>query len=250
MSHSPSLLLKQAQTRMHLEQVAKLIGQPSLATAVQDFIDSLAQQANMSKQSLEPIVKSYPDVIYHNYYALGVSLCFVPAQGGRFSPQPMPNDLKVDSIDIYNHVEREPADTIHPPDVQAIKSAASNKTPKETFNMFARLPLTVPRPSPSSSSSARSSPNDAHNADSILLDQTTLGKAIVSALGEPTKKGGGKLWLDVWLEYETLGVQIELKDWGLPVDEAEVKKHGLGGVWDRAAGWRWSCVKVFEKVGV
>lgn len=43
-----------------------------------------------------------------------------------------------------------------------------------------------------------------------------------------------------------IGLMVELRDpGGAEVLTEEQRKKGAGGVWDRAANWRWSCLKVF-----
>jgi hypothetical protein len=53
--------------------------------------------------------------------------------------------------------------------------------------------------------------------------------------------------VDIWLEWEAEGMQVELRDpKGDEVITDEVKKKGLGGPWDRAGSWVWGVIKLFE----
>ncbi|KIO19288.1 hypothetical protein M407DRAFT_223243, partial [Tulasnella calospora MUT 4182] len=54
----------------------------------------------------DPEIKAYPDAVYFNFYSLGVSLLFTPANG--YKPKTGPSrtklrdkDLGLDSLDIY-----------------------------------------------------------------------------------------------------------------------------------------------------
>lgn len=46
----------------------------------------------------------------------------------------------------------------------------------------------------------------------------------------------------VYLEWSSLGVQVDL-------EAGKDDKSQEGGVWERAAGWGWICLKVFERDG-
>lgn len=43
-----------------------------------------------------------------------------------------------------------------------------------------------------------------------------------------------------------MGLMVELRDSGLANVSEQDMKQGLGGLWDRAAGWEWGCIKIFE----
>jgi hypothetical protein len=199
-----------------LSTIQSLIGLPASSPRLSSVIATIAGPSTVMK----PEVKAYPDVIYHNYYKLGVSLCFIPSTGSKFKKDPKKDDLRLDSIDIYNV----PAEVqSRPPEKKAFSTPS-----KTTFSTFPLFPILIP--------SSTSDPE-------FSLITTSTGKDIVTHLQEPAKKGGGKLWLDVWFEYPQLGIQVELKDWGIGGNGPD----SGGGVWDRAATWRWSCLKVFER---
>ena len=219
---------------MHLDNLYALLGNSPSASSIKTFLSELSG----SSPTPTPEVKAYPDVVYHNYYDLGISLCYVPTKGTKIPVNAQPGDLKLDTIDIYHNPASETA-PIRP-----------GRVPKPTFKTFSALPIEFPHvPVASSSSTGESSTTEpATSQSNLLLDGSSVGKDLVKALGEPSKKGGGQFWLDVYLEWPALGVQIDLKEQGKEITE-EQKKKGMGGVWDKAAEWGWSCLKVFEKAG-
>lgn len=120
----------------------------------------------------------------------------------------------------------------------------------------------------------------------FLISKETTGREFVDKLGEPSRKGGAQGWVGPWLEWSNLrilkirqgeagsskeissiggdavghgrdekeeeeeigiGLMVELRPTQRGPTEEEQKK-GMGGIWDQAASWEWSCTKVF-KVG-
>lgn len=186
------------------------IGHPPSAPHVQTYLSSL------TTAPLDPETKTYSDASYVNYHVLGISLCCIRKDGA--------SEMLVESVDLYN-----PRPTV---------AVQGRRSRKREFERFKGLPLSI-----------RAPPNSA-DARPLLLDASTTGTALVSALGEPTRKGGGTGWVDVWLEYASLGLQIDLQDpRGDEVVSEEEQRKGMGGVWDRAGRWVWSSCKVFEPTG-
>lgn len=235
---------------MHLDDLHALLGHDPSSSPIRGFLTTLSGSSSITT----PEIRAYPDVIYHNYYDLGVSLCYVPSRGKTIPTNPGPGELKLDTIDIY-----------HVPASDRV-SARPGRIPKPTFGTFGGLPIefpVVPLASGSSSSAAEpkapsSTPNSASastsastttQSETLSLSESTVGKDLVKTLGEPSKKGGGQYGMDVYLEWASLGVQIDLKDRSGGEMTDEQKKKGMGGVWDKAAGWGWGCLKVFEKMG-
>lgn len=210
---------------MHLDDLHSLLGSNPSSPRLNNFLANLSD----TPTGPQPDVKAYPDVLYHNYYDLGVSFCYTPAAGSSISARANPEDLVLDSIDIYHRSEEE----VVPP--------RPGRLPKPTFDTFKGVPTEFPLVATTKDESSATTP-----LTSFILDAETIGKDLVGKLGEPTKKGGGTRGQDVYLEWAKLGIQIDLKDQGKEVTE-EQKKRGLGGVWDKAAEWSWSCLKVFEK---
>jgi hypothetical protein len=195
-----------------LATLQSFIGQPPSEPQIQAYLSSL------STTPLDPETKSYSDASYVNYHALGISLCCIQKKGAPGE------NMVVESVDLYN-----PRPTVAVP---------GRRSRKREWERFKGLPLSIPAP-PSTT-----------DGQPLRLDSSATGAALVSTLGEPTRKGGGTGWVDVWLEYASLGLQIDLQDpRGDEVVSEEAQKKGMGGVWDRAGRWVWSSCKVFEPTG-
>ncbi|BEJ13180.1 hypothetical protein CspHIS471_0303540 [Cutaneotrichosporon sp. HIS471] len=171
--------------------------------------------------------KVYPDATYRNYYGLGVSLCFVS------SP------LKLDSIDIFNL----------PPKAPTSSSTKPQYAPPPSLLLAYADPEVVLPPRKKGEKEIR------YPRPDLTMERDTAGRDIVRSLGEPSRKGAGG-WVGVWLEWSPValttageraevGIMLELTD---PKAEpsSEDKAKGVGGVWDRAAGWPWASIKVFR----
>lgn len=196
---------------MSLETLQSLIGLPPSSPRIQSYLSSLSPDT----AQLDPETKSFPDVTYINYHALGVSLCCVPSAGIKDGQTE--GGIVVESFDLYNPRLADGQD--------------KGRSRKRTFTTFRELPLEI----------------RTTRDETFILDRKTTGTSLVTSLGEPSRKGGGIGWVDVWLEYSALGISVDLEDpRGDEVVSEEARKKGLGGVWDRAGGWVWSCVKVFK----
>lgn len=179
-----------------------------------DFQNTLKSSTAGSTARTE--TKWYPDVVYINHYSCGISLCCSPLNGSKLNKEWTESDVILESIDIYN------------PLLPLVPTPSTSST-KPVFSPYPSLPLSMtPR---------------------FSLTTSSTGKDLVSALQEPSKKGGGVGWVDVWLEWEAIGIQVELRDpKGNEVVTDHDRKKGLGGIWDRAAGWTWGSMKIFEPV--
>ncbi|TYJ56195.1 hypothetical protein B9479_003039 [Cryptococcus floricola] len=213
--------------------IALLFSLPSDSPQIFSFISSLSTAAGVSAP--KPDIKSYPDAIYHNYYPLGVSLCFLPSTG-------------LDSVDLYS---RDP----HPNTSSRVRGPVYDIAPEVVFR-FSSTTLPLPPRDPKS----EQPPQTIERPIELRLTTRTTGRDLVSCLGEPTKKGSGG-WTGVWLEWtkvelsageegaggqEHIGMMVELRDPGArEMDEAMMKK-GMGGVWDRASKWEWKTVKLYK----
>ncbi|OWZ69984.1 hypothetical protein AYX14_04631 [Cryptococcus neoformans] len=212
--------------------LAPLFNLPSSAPQIPKFIACLAS----SSTPPTPDIKSYPDAIYHNYYGLGLSLCFLPEEG-------------LDSVDIFN---REP----NPPALKPGRAVTVYAPPPEVTIHFTSTSLTLPPRDPKRKSTEP--PKSIARPPFITFTSTTTGRQLVSCLGEPSRKGSGG-WTGVWLEWKRvefkvdekgnkgeIGVMVELRDPGAAEMTEEMMKKGMGGVWERAAKWEWKSLKLFK----
>jgi len=222
-------------------QVVPLFGQEPSSSRIDSFVSSLWPSSSLHKDT-----KSYPDTTFVNYPSIGVSLCYLPGSSGS-------SGLGLDRIDVqrpFPTAKRKPEwyDSAVPP-LPITLHFPSDK-------------LTIPPPKPGESAREIDRPSQ------LIVVKGTTGRDFVECLGEPTKKGAGG-WTGVWLEWArvellsptstlsdlgttaatnvTLGMMVELKDPGAAeVLTDEQKKHGAGGIWDRAAGWEWAAIKFFK----
>ena len=170
--------------------VTQLLGEKPSSTKLAEFIATAASLS--SSKDLTPEIKSYPDSVYFNYYALGMSLLFKPVN--NYKPSMglditglQLEDLVVDGVDLYN-ASKQPQ--------SARKSKPSYSSyPVETLE----LKLTqVP---------------DKERPASMVVKPTTNGKDFVSCMGEPERKGGGagpsSGSIGIWCEWSKDGVMVE-----------------------------------------
>ncbi|BGO98157.1 hypothetical protein NBRC10513v2_001319 [Rhodotorula toruloides] len=182
----------------------------ALSPASPDFTAFLGTLSSSSRPP-EPEVKAYPDIVYLNYYSLGLSISLEPREG--FKPgrdlqweqvygEAGKGRLEVTCVDVYNHTAVEKSD----------KPARPSKT-APTYSPFPSFPLLIPHPSKSDSP--------------FSLTPATTGSELVSAFGEPTRKGGGASGtsLGVWTEWEGK-VMLEWASSGL-------------GAWEKGGESRW-----------
>jgi hypothetical protein len=245
--------------------LTEAFGNAPSSTAVSSLLSTL------SGSPVQPVVKSYPDATFHSYPPLGFDLVYhpSPATSTRTTQKSAASQLVLDTIDLYNPLPPRPAPTIS----SRTKRSGPIYSPPSlpiTFH-FPGSTLTLPPHKPGESSREISRP------DSLEVGQRTIGREFVSAFGEPSKKGGGTGWVPPFLEWirveilgddddthgsavgggdeeeqtgrrtVVIGVMVELRDPG-PGEKMtkEQKLKGMGGVWDRAAGWEWSNLKLFR----
>lgn len=203
-----------------LTQLRQLIGKPP--TSATSLLSSLSS-SDTPQQAHQPESKWYGDVVYLNFPRLGISLCCESSKKGAKIPKDYAMDsLVVESIDLYNPI--------------------SSASTTDSFSSFSGLPLCV--------------------TPELDLDTTTRGKDLVAALGEPSKKGGpppsaflggsSGNWSaleGVWLEWEKEGLHVSLKESLGDAESSQDKNKGaMGGIWDRAANWKWTDLKVFAAI--
>ncbi|GAA6033355.1 hypothetical protein JCM8097_006708 [Rhodosporidiobolus ruineniae] len=174
----------------------------------------------------EPKIDTYPDITYHSYHSLGLSLSFVPSPGSSSSTSSPPDSsLRCNGIDIYN------ASVPPPPPKPGRRAKAPDYAP------FPRFPVLLPSSSSSPSKGAL-----------VPFTPETTGKELVDALGEPTKKGGG--WqVGIWTEWE---VEVEEgREKGKVCVHVEWASSGLGA-WDKGgeSGWRCLSANAIQKAAL
>ena len=169
--------------------IKDLLGCTPSADSVADYLAVVAQRVSAA-DVLVPEVKVYPDMVYFNYYRLGISLQFAPQRGykpmsGQKREQLKDEHLRLEGIDVYN---------------ANIKPVSSSQS---TFSSYPSLPLEIPL--------------DADGQDSrpsaIIVAENTTGKELVNWLGEPSRKGGGTGPLsgsiNIWCEWSKDGLMVE-----------------------------------------
>ncbi|KAH8120210.1 hypothetical protein DFH11DRAFT_41699 [Phellopilus nigrolimitatus] len=200
-----------------------LLGLSSTSSILQDYLKQLATLTT-SKQVPSAEIKSYPDVLYMNYYPLGLSLLFITKDGSKSITQAdvHSDKLVLDSIDIYN--------------VGPVRETAKGK---------AKAPSTaqVYRPHPVSSlvlpilaATDASNPRPAE----ITISVASTGKDIVGVLGEPDRKGGGagpsSGSIGIWCEWSRDGFMVEFG--GIEASGPQA--------WERGKDAKWKVLTLFR----
>ena len=196
--------------------VTRLLGVKPSSTTLSEFIATAASLT--SKKDLTPEVKSYPDAVYFNYFALGLSLLFKPVDG--YKPQIglsiadlQLEDLVVDGVDLYNASKQ-------PQNARKSKPSYSSY-PVDTLE----LKLT---PIPGKDRPA-----------SMVVKSPTTGKEFVECMGEPERKGGGagpsSGSIGIWCEWSKDGVMVEFGG-----DESRGPQ-----AWERGKDAIWKVLSVF-----
>lgn len=189
-------------------------------------------QVNDGKPAPDPEVKSYPDAVYFNHYPLGLSILFAPQNGYKPKSGLKYNDLemerlKLDSIDVYNVPKPKEAD----------KSGKAGSSRSETaYTTFPALPLVLSLAADVKDKDGKPIERPA----TIEISAESTGKELVSALGEPDRKGGGSGpssgSIGIWCEWSKDGIMIEFGG-----DEARGPQ-----AWERGKDAVWKVITIFE----
>ncbi|KAL1748568.1 hypothetical protein HDZ31DRAFT_29489 [Schizophyllum fasciatum] len=203
-----------------------LIGQHPGSDTLTTFLDGLQAKASSAK-SISPDVKAYSDAVYHNYYALGISLMFAPEKGynpAKSSPI-LAEKLALDSIDIYNV----------PTSPQQTNGATSSRTAEVQFSTYPLAPFTLYL----SASLKDKDGKDVQRPTKLQVSPVTTGKDFVAAFGEPDRKGGGagptNGSIGIWCEWSRDGVMVEFAG-----SEARGPQ-----AWERGKDALWRVITVF-----
>lgn len=195
-----------------------LIGSRPSSEGLATYISTLASKT--SNPSPVPEIKSYADVVYFNYYDLGLSLLFKPVSGYRPIPGLKREDLQnnyllLDGIDIYNV-----------PTSQAGASRAAKASYKSFPLEHVKLKLAdIP---------------DKKRPSLFVVTPTTTGKDFVECLGEPDRKGGGSGpssgSIGIWCEWSKDGIMVEFGG-----EESRGPQ-----AWERGKDAVWMIISVFS----
>ena len=208
----------------NLNNIRDLIGLHPHSENLSTYIDKLAAVVSTPNATISE-VKAYPDAVYLNYFALGLSLLFIPLSGytpatGIKYTQLNDNKLVLDSINLYNippHSTKQPS-----------------PRPFETaFSTYPCLPFELVITPDKNSNSLTRPPN-------IEIKQQSTGKDFVCSLGEPDRKGGGAGPLSgsigIWCEWSQHGVMVEFGG-----DEARGPQ-----AWERGKDAVWKVITLFS----
>ncbi|TFK56957.1 hypothetical protein OE88DRAFT_1650484 [Heliocybe sulcata] len=193
--------------------IRDLFGTSPASQKLAQFLVSLS--ANQGKRHVEPEVHIYSDVVYFNYYPLGLSLSYTPHDGYKPKRSDAMQDLdqellSLSGIDVYNKIE-------------AIQEG------KKTYHAYPLLPLVLTL-----------SPGEPNGAEPSALEVTSkiTGKEFLECLGEPERKGGGGRagGPGIWCEWSKHGIMVEF---GGP----EAKGPNA---WETGKDAVWQCITLFQ----
>ncbi|KAF8317598.1 hypothetical protein DL93DRAFT_2076678 [Clavulina sp. PMI_390] len=195
-----------------------LLGLPASSETLWTYVHALGNGSGNITKSLPRV---YPDCVYYNYPQLGLSLLFKPTEGYKLDPKAAAADLdltrlKLDGIDMFNAIGESEND--------------ASRTADKLYKPFTHLPLTLQLSSTNETSST---------SEPFSLVAGTTGKDLVSALGEPARKGGGGGpsggGIAIWCDWPVHGIMIEF---GGP-DSKGPK------AWEAGKDARWAILSVY-----
>ncbi|KAK7064342.1 hypothetical protein R3P38DRAFT_38860 [Favolaschia claudopus] len=190
------------------------------------FIASLS-----SGKTIDPEVKSYSDAVYFNFYALGLSLLFVPKNGykpksGLTRSTLQDTDLALEGLDLYN---------VPKPDSK-IKGTSTRKA-ELAFSTYPGLPFALELAEGVVDKDGKTLVRPPH----LSVDAITMGKDFVACFGEPARKGGGagpsSGSIGIWCEWTADGVMVEFGG-----DEAKGPQ-----AWERGKDAVWRVISIFPR---
>ena len=205
-SHTVGVNLSLAST---MSSIQALFGQHPSSQPIRDYLSSLAA----SSSSTLPEIKLYPDAVYFNYFSLGISLLFKPAQGykpktGLAQSELQDDKLLLDGLDIYN---------VQPP-------KDGQRKVKQPYSTYPLDTITL---------ALAPTPDKPDRAKEIAIKASTTGKEIVEIMGEPERKGGGagpsSGSIGIWCEWTKDGILVEFG--GEEARGPQAWERGKDAVW-------------------
>lgn len=202
--------------------IQQLIGLGPDSPDFTTHISFLAGKAS-KREAATPEVKSYSDAVYFNYYALGISFLFKPANGyvpktGLKLEELQTRALVLDGVDIYN---------VPPPKAGANASRAT----KSPYTSYPLSPTTL----------SLATIEGKNRPQSFDVSPQTTGKDFVSTLGEPDRKGGGagpsSGSIGIWCEWTKDGVMVEFGG-----EESKGPQ-----AWERGKDAVWKIMSIFAR---
>ncbi|GAA5927448.1 hypothetical protein JCM10213_003473 [Rhodosporidiobolus nylandii] len=196
-----------------------LLGLSPSSPSLTSFLTSL------SSPLPEPEIKPFPDIIYHTYHPLGLSLQFSPVPPFSPSSRSTPADLasaassnllRLTGLDIYNHT------TAPPPDKHG-------RVRKSEYGAFPGFPIVLP--------------------GGAEVNPGTTGKELVERMGEPKRKGGGTgatPGMGIWTEWS---VEVEVEE-GKGSREVKVMVEWASSglqAWEKGGEAGWRVLSVYEE---
>lgn len=201
-----------------------LLGSTPKADALRTYLEQLSAHTSCT-QFPSPDIKVYQDVIYYNYYPLGLSLMFVAQDGSKSlkNVDPQSDLLVLDSIDIYN------------PEGPSKSASSKPSSDSQEYQLYPTFPLILSLLPSKEASSPR--------ADTFSLTAASTGKEVISALGEPDRKGGGagpsSGSINIWTEWTRDGIMVEFGGSDARGPQA----------WERGKEAKWKVLTLFRSKG-
>jgi len=206
-----------------MSNVRELLGKPSGSSDIATYLSSLSSRVSSSLVPT-PQVKSYSDIVFFNYYSLGLSLQFIPINGYRPQSGTSRQDLQdtnliLDGVDIYNNPSTDRSD-----------GKTSSQSPAYTPYPISPIVFTV------SPETKEGTPR----SSLLNISQNTTGKEFVTALGEPDRKGGGSGpssgSIGIWVEWTRDGLMVEFGG-----DDSRGPQ-----AWERGKDAPWRVISIFS----
>ncbi|EJF67057.1 hypothetical protein DICSQDRAFT_46116 [Dichomitus squalens LYAD-421 SS1] len=201
--------------------IQQLLGCKPYTSKVTAHIAALAEKVS-KPDATTPEVKAYPDAVYFNYYALGISLLFKPVGGyvprtGLKLEELQDRMLVLDGVDVYNN----------PPPKAGANASRATKSP---YTSYPISPITLNLVA----IEAKERPSY------FNVTSETTGKEFVSALGEPDRKGGGagpsSGSINIWCEWTKDGIMVEFGG-----EESRGPQ-----AWERGKDAVWKVISIFS----